>query len=647
VKLLIIAGPYESDRIRRAALSAGFEAVAVEPGESLSGWITATRPDVIILAPQIVNGEPIVALGKVRAVPRGRVPIFLVGDAEEREMLEPLADGFFVRPLAPEDLLARAREVHGGRSLGAMAASEEYGSGPHGTASSEAGGHSGRHAPPRPAPLQPLVAGAEGPRPRLPAPTSVRRAARVGMPEGTPSRTVPGPTRKSTMFDLLAENIEADFEAEIRDAVRVVGTMRPAPAAPRPVAGDPAATELTDESSQKTREVPHQVSNALAEGERSSLPAGADADEVELDLPSLLARMYLSRLSGRLTLRQGAGPAAVRKHIVFERGHPVLASSTRPEDRMGEMLIRHGRFSAEQIASCGAEVASSGRRMGAVLVERGLIKASELSLLVRRHYENIIYSLFSWERGAWNLGADNSAAAEKILLSQHPAALILEGIRRKYSAERALAGLGGAARILRLRLTSGASDLLEQMGIGSEERNLVLLFDGVRSLGEIRALTGAPPERLYGVAWALFVLDRLDAADAPTAEPWPSPDRGAGPAARVPVAAPPARLRDVAIDRALVMSRHALVVEGDYFQILGVSRDASAQEIRRAHEVLASELAPEALHPTVAAELAAQLEDIRAVLAEAARLMTNERVRRQYRDALLVGAAASTERPPA
>lgn len=641
MKLLIIAGPYEADRIRRAAVSAGFEAVAVEPGESLSGWITATRPDVIILAPQIVNGEPIVALGKVRAVPRGRVPIFLVGDAEQREMLEPLADGFFVRPLAPDDLLARAREVQGGRPLASAAGPDQEGTGPYGAADDEGG----RHVPPRPAPLQPLVPAASRPRPRLPAPSSPsgRRSPLGRVPEGTPGRAVPEAGRKATMFDVLAENIEADFEAEIRDAVRDVGALRPGPAP-----GDQAAAELKDESSQKTREVPPDVTSALADAERlvPAAAAAAAVDEVELDLPSLLARIYLSRLSGRLTLRQGTGSAAVRKHIVFERGHPVLASSTRPEDRMGEMLVRHGRFTAEQIASCGAEVASSGRRMGAVLVDRGLIKASELSLLVRRHYENIIYSLFPWERAAWNLGADSSAAAEKILLSQHPAALILEGIRRKYSAERALAALGGPDRILRLRLTSGASDMLEKMGVGSEERNLVLLFDGVRTLGEIRALTGAPPERLYGVAWALFVLERLDTTDAPAAEPWSPADRSGGPAALVPVAVPPVPGRDAAIDRALVMSRHALVVEGDYFQILGVSRDASAQEIRRAHEVLASELSPEALHPTVAAELAAELEEIRAVLAEAARLMTNDRVRRQYRDALLVGAAVWGERSP-
>ena len=111
MKLLIIAGPYEADRLRRASLSAGFETVAVEPGESLSGWITASRPDLIILAPQIVHADPALALAKVRAVPRGRVPIFLVGDEADEARMRDLGDGFFIRPVAPELLLERARAI--------------------------------------------------------------------------------------------------------------------------------------------------------------------------------------------------------------------------------------------------------------------------------------------------------------------------------------------------------------------------------------------------------------------------------------------------------------------------------------------------------------------------------------------------------
>ena len=99
MKLLIIAGPYEADRLRKAAVSAGFEAVAVEPGESLSGWITASRPALIVMAPQMVHPDPAQALAKVRSVPRGRVPIFLVGDAADEPRMAGLADGFFIRPV--------------------------------------------------------------------------------------------------------------------------------------------------------------------------------------------------------------------------------------------------------------------------------------------------------------------------------------------------------------------------------------------------------------------------------------------------------------------------------------------------------------------------------------------------------------------
>jgi hypothetical protein len=347
-------------------------------------------------------------------------------------------------------------------------------------------------------------------------------------------------------------------------------------------------------------------------------------DEVELDLPSLLARMFLARLSGRLTLTRGNAT----KHILFENGQPIIAGSALPEDRMGQMLVRQGRFSAEQIAACAAEV-TSGRRLGVVLVDRGLVKATELDPLVRHHYEDVMYSLFSWERGAWTLATDSSASAENIVLSQHPAALILEGIRRAYSAERALAGLGGAHRVLRLRLTTGSSDLLENMGINPEERNLILLFDGLRGLDEIRSLTGAPPERLYGVAWALYVLDRLDAVDSPAREP-------SGPTRSRSIASAHERDRahDRVHDRTLVESRHALVVDGDYFQILGVPRDASADQIRKAYEIQMAELTPEALHPAVAAEWETELVEMRAVLAEAARFLADEGLRLRYRDHL-------------
>lgn len=626
MKLLIVAGPYEADRIRRAAVSAGVEAVAVEPGESLSAWITATRPEVIVLAPQVISPDPAQALAKIRAVPRGRVPILLVGEAGDEASFRPLADGFFVRPIAPEQLIAQARAAMGAvpRAL------DEAGSGPQGADDRGSGplpnpgsNPTGRRA------LRPLIADREsGPLP-LAADTAAVPSPTTG---GDSSRARSVPQALERLGEAIEADIDADLAAELRDVVRAAdarasgtrpsetagpaenGTRRQASAvALQALAGSlqtdeaahDAVAELTDESSQKTREVP---------------PAGeAAGDELELDFPSLLARMYLSRLSGRLTVRAGA----VRKHVVFDQGHPVLAASSRVEDRFRELLVRDGRLTVAQAAALGDEAASRGQRLGLLLVERGLLPVSELAGLVRRHYEEIIHSLFTWGRAAWTLAADKSLASEqqKVLLSQHPSALILTGVRRDYGAPRALASVGGADAVLQLRPSAGLGDLLEKMELDEQERRAVLLFDGWRGLSAVAEAAGLSLDTVATLAWTLMLLERL--------EPALLLDAAAGAPARS--ASDRETDRDEAIDRALVQARHALVMDGDYFQVLGVSRDATADEIRRARDALVAGLNPATLHPAVAAELRAQLDEIRAVLYEACDLLENDRLRQQYR----------------
>jgi hypothetical protein len=286
LKLLIIAGPYEADRIRKAAVSAGFETVAVEPGDSLSGWITASRPDVIILAPQTISANPVAALDKVRAVPRARVPIFLVGEASEEEKLRPLADGFFVRPVAPGLLLQKAREaLERSGSAGPSwpgAAEGEQGSGPRDSSRWLAGDpldrlDSGdRSGPPakagtartRQPTLRPLVA--EQGRAALPAPLTMGHAPMLdgrSIEKGEKGEKGAGTVVLRDHLAHLAESIDADLDEEMRDVARAVGALRvpastpvaAAPADPTPpaaVTAPPPATEPASnevESSARSR----------------------------------------------------------------------------------------------------------------------------------------------------------------------------------------------------------------------------------------------------------------------------------------------------------------------------------------------------------------------------------------------------------
>jgi hypothetical protein len=706
MKVLIIAGPYEADRIRRAVVSAQFEAVAVEPGESLSGWITASRPDVIVMAPQIVNPDPAVALGKVRAVPRGRVPTFLVGEPDDEARMKDLADGFLTRPLSMPELVARVRA----RLQGAPG-ERRQGSGEIGIPSPMSSSDSGSGEFARPGASKASGAPGTGATPaggptgaRTPTSTPAGRALPTLKPLVAASSVDAAPVPRArqseagALFVKLAESIDATLDAEMLDVARAVGALRrevtspgsrtgsgrapadlfertpmapmtalaaaariePTTALTTPLSLD-VVEELGDETRQKTVEVPRDVfAKMIAEriaaardgGGEAGAPAPVESGKIaDSDVAAQLGRLYLQRLTGRLTLRR----EAVEKIVFFDRGAPILGMSSDPDDRMGEMLVRQGRLTAAQLAQASEGLPRAERRLGAVLVERGFIKPTELAVIVRRHFEEIIYSAFAWEDGEWSL-APGQPNQEIVLLDEHPAAIILAGVRRKYGAARLARCLGGGAQVFK-RSTGHDDDLLPRMAMTTEERALVELFDGVRTLEEVRALSGAREEVVAGLAWSLSVLGQLDRVSPHVVSPDVVATLGLEPP-RAPAAARNGAgfhetERSVVVAersrvgagraevRARILARHALVEEGDYFEVLDLPRGAGVDEVRRAHAALTRAFAPTSLDGVLVAELGAELRAIRAVLDEALRVLGETDMRVRYESHLPAAAPAA------
>jgi DnaJ-class molecular chaperone len=94
-----------------------------------------------------------------------------------------------------------------------------------------------------------------------------------------------------------------------------------------------------------------------------------------------------------------------------------------------------------------------------------------------------------------------------------------------------------------------------------------------------------------------------------------------------------------------LLARFALVQDADYFQVLGLSRQASGEEIERAHQRLADEVRPERITPAVAAALAHEIAVVRRVLSEAIRVLGDEGMRRSYRDHLVTPASPGNRGP--
>jgi DNA-binding NarL/FixJ family response regulator len=329
------------------------------------------------------------------------------------------------------------------------------------------------------------------------------------------------------------------------------------------------------------------------------------------DAAMILARMFALAFTGRVGFRKDG----VEKVVYFDQGRPVFASSNEPGDRMGELLVREGKITAAQYERCQVVVAQSGRRMGEILVDFGYLKRRELFPAVRRHVEDILYSLFGWDRGHYHVTADQTASAERIRLSRHPASLVLEGIRRKLDRTTLEKLLGPPSTVIEVADRERLGGVLNTGDLASEERAALAAFDGQADLAQVARSTGIDLADVLPLAWGLCVLGLATARRA-----------------EVEVEESTALVgeTDLAIDRERVRARWQLVTEADYFALLGVRRDATAFEIRRAYQAARRDFAPDTFPSDLRRELARELEEIATVLDEAFRVLRDDRLRQTY-----------------
>jgi hypothetical protein len=322
--------------------------------------------------------------------------------------------------------------------------------------------------------------------------------------------------------------------------------------------------------------------------------------------------MFIGGATGRVGFRRDD----VEKIVFFDQGRPVFASSSEPRDRMGELLVREGKITAAQYERCQNVVAESGRRMGEILVDFGYLKRRELLPAVRRHVEDIVYSLFGWDRGLYHITLEKEPCAERIRLSRHPAAIVLEGIRRKLDRTSLERLIGPPSTVIEVSDRERLGAVINTGDLSPEERSALAAIDGQADLSTVARIAGIDLADILPLAWGLCVLGLASARRTDTEVP----DESTALVGET----------DLAIDRERVRARWQLVTEADYFALLGVRRDATTFEIRRAYQAARRDFAVDSFPSDLRRELAQELDDIANVLDEAFRVLRDDRLRTTY-----------------
>jgi len=141
------------------------------------------------------------------------------------------------------------------------------------------------------------------------------------------------------------------------------------------------------------------------------------------DVVALIAQ---SAWNGELLVLEEAGA----RSIFFQQGNVVSATTTVPDERLGETLYRFGVVTREQLDAAVQAASSSGKRLGESAIELEFVSAEELYPMMARQAEEVFYGALQVSDGMFYF---YDRYDEKAMLRRHnlnASGLLMEGARR-------------------------------------------------------------------------------------------------------------------------------------------------------------------------------------------------------------------------
>jgi two-component system OmpR family response regulator len=323
----------------------------------------------------------------------------------------------------------------------------------------------------------------------------------------------------------------------------------------------------------------------------------------------VLQRIYAGRLTGALLLTS----EKFKKIVYTEGGYPIAARSNDPAECLGQILLQQRMISAETLAESLRKMKASKKRQGELLVEMGALSPYNLSRALVLQMEAKLLEVFSWREGRFTFKKGHPAHDQPVRLERTPAALILEGIRRFYDAERMHNVLDPyighylmPSPDQRQRLQDITSDPNEQCFIDS--------LDGSVKFEAALASSMIPTDRARLLLVAMAEAGMIVPSNKPSAKVMDE--------VQVPEDSQPHR---AAGDRSLDDLSAILEVmhRQTHFEVLAMDREATQAEVDTAYEVRARDFHPDHFRMrtedvrVVAERIFERLEEAHAVLSDA------------------------------
>lgn len=220
---------------------------------------------------------------------------------------------------------------------------------------------------------------------------------------------------------------------------------------------------------------------------------------MDLDLQGRIERFTLPEIFQLIASSRKSGTLGIQKDdsivmVYFKEGSVIYGYGPRQTYHLGQLLKERGVISDKQLQDAIDTQArnENTRRLGEIMIGRRYIDRADLSGVVKKQVEELLYSLLAWQSGSFKFYENQFPTDEEITVNLSVENIILEGLRRVDEMNMVKDTLPDLEAVYTISASQGGRT--RDVSLTADEWNVMALIDGHRSLSEACRLNPASRE---------------------------------------------------------------------------------------------------------------------------------------------------------
>jgi tetratricopeptide (TPR) repeat protein len=323
-----------------------------------------------------------------------------------------------------------------------------------------------------------------------------------------------------------------------------------------------------------------------------------------------LRKVHFRKLSGQLNFKR----QAVHKQLLFMNGDLVHAKTNIPEERLGEVLFKLGKISSEAHSEIERYI-EPHKAIGETLAEKGLTSQRNIDDGLAYQMREITLSLFPHFDAEIVFQEKLSLIEPDRVTRVNIPYLIEDGIRR-------------------MKFQPALQQFLERKSpypknttylhlLTAEEKQIFDKIKGGEDSASIWRSLKYNPEFFWKGLYLFYCLNLIDFRDEDQIPGGPEKEKEKDEEEAAGLAAAQEQLAEVE-------ALHDKIGEMSYYQILGIGKQATEEDVKKAYFQLARKFHPDRFSRSLPAVERVKIEDVFDKITKAYRTLTNRELRKVY-----------------